>query len=79
MICRAWKNQTNLRIRLHLVTDGGTTEDGWYVDDLSVTDNGAAVMALPFYEGFENGLSNWLHSAWVVDTNAPFAGGYAVA
>ena len=63
MICRRWKNQTNLRIRLHLVTDGGTTEDGWYVDDLSVTDNGAAVMALPFYEGFENGLSNWLHSA----------------
>ena len=25
-----WKNQTNLRIRLHLVTDGSTTDDGWY-------------------------------------------------
>ena len=73
-----WKNQTNLRIRLHLVTDGSTTDDGWSVDDLSVTDNGAAVMALPFSDGFENGLSNWVHSSWAVETNAPYAGSYAV-
>ena len=74
----AYKNQSNLRIRLHLITDGSGTDDGWYVDDLSVTDNGAAVMAVPFYDGFENGLSNWVHSSWAVDTNAPFAGSYAV-
>jgi hypothetical protein len=73
-----WKNQSNLRIRLHLVTDGSATDDGWYVDDLSVTDNGTMVMAVPFYDGFENGLSNWVHCAWAVDTNAPFAGSYAV-
>ena len=73
-----WKNQSNLRIRLHLITDGSTTDDGWYVDDLSVTDNGAAVTALPFYEGFENGLTNWVHSSWAVDTNAPDAGSAAV-
>ena len=73
-----WKKQTNLRIRLHLVTDGSTTDDGWSVDDLSVTDNGAAVMALPFSDGFENGLSNWVHSSWAVETNAPYAGSNAV-
>jgi hypothetical protein len=74
----AYKNQSNLRIRLRLVTDSSSTEDGWYVDDLSVTDLGSAVMALPFYDGFENGLSNWLHSSWAVDTNLPYAGGNAV-
>jgi hypothetical protein len=73
-----WKNQSNLRIRLHLTSDGSATEDGWYVDDLTVTDLGAAAMPLPFYDGFENGLSNWVHSAWAVDTNGPFAGGCAV-
>ncbi len=31
-----WKNQSNLRIRFHLWTDGGTTEDGWSIDDLEV-------------------------------------------
>ena len=35
-------------------------------------------MALPFYDGFENGLSNWVHSSWAVETNAPYAGSNAV-
>ena len=32
----------------------------------------------PFYERFENGLSHWLHAGWGTDTNAPYAGSYAV-
>ena len=34
-----WKNQSNLRIRFHLWTDGGGTEDGWCVDDLRVAEH----------------------------------------
>ena len=34
-----WKNQSNLRIRFHLWTDGGGTEDGWSVDDLRVAEH----------------------------------------
>jgi hypothetical protein len=34
-------------------------------------------VAYPFYEGFEGGLTNWLHAAWVTETNAPYAGNQA--
>ncbi len=73
-----WKNQSNLRIRFHLFTDGGGTEDGWSVDDLAVEEHVPVGVGLPFVEGFEAGLTNWLHSSWAVDTNAPYGGDHAV-
>ena len=73
-----YKNQSNLRIRFHVWTDGSTTEDGWSIDDLVVTEHTPAVIALPFYETFEAGLTNWLHSAWALDTNGAYGGSYAV-
>jgi hypothetical protein len=73
-----WKNQSNLRIRFRLITDGANLEDGWYVDDLTVTDIGLPLITLPFYEGFESGLTNWQHAGWALDTNGPFAGSYTV-
>jgi len=73
-----YKNQSNLRIRFHVWTDGGTTEDGWSIDDLVVTEHTAPVIALPFYETFEAGLTNWLHSSWALDTNGAYGGSYAV-
>ena len=73
-----WKNQSNLRIRFRLITDWGTTEDGWSIDDVAVVEHSPATINLPFVDGFEAGLSNWLHSSWALDTNGPYAGGYAV-
>ncbi len=68
-----WKGQANLRLRFHFVTDGGTTEDGWYLDDLSVTDS-PGVASLPLYEGFEGGVGQWLASGWDQTTNLAYAG-----
>jgi len=73
-----WKNQSNLRIRFHLWTDGSGTEDGWSVDDLEVVEHVPVAVSLPWVEGFESGLGNWLHSSWALDTNAPYGGGYGV-
>ncbi len=73
-----WKNQSNLRLRFHVWTDGGTTEDGWSIDDLVVSEHTPAVIALPFYETFEAGLGHWLHSSWALDTNGAYGGSYAV-
>jgi hypothetical protein len=73
-----WKNQSNLRIRFHVWTDGGGTDDGWSIDDLAVVEHTPVTVGLPFYETFESGLGNWLHSSWAVDTNGPFGGSYAV-
>jgi len=49
-------------------------------NDLSVTDMGVGrCCRCPFYDGFESGLSNWLHSSvGGGHQRACFAGGYAV-
>ena len=73
-----WKNQSNLRLRFHLWTDGNTTEDGWSIDDLTVVEHAPAALALPFYETFEAGLDHWLHASWARDTNGAYGGQYAV-
>jgi hypothetical protein len=73
-----WKNRSPIWLRFHVFTDGGTQNDGWYVDDVSVAENSARTISYPFYETFERGLTNWLHASWTVDTNAPYSGSYAV-
>lgn len=73
-----WKNQSNLRIRFHLWTDGSGTEDGWCIDDLAVEEHTPVTVNLPFYETFESGPGQWLAASWEVDTNGPYGGSYAV-
>ena len=73
-----WKNSDQVWIRFQMDTDGGTQNDGWYVDDVSVEDYTPPPAIYPVFENFEAGLDNWLHSSWVVDTNMPYAGLYAV-
>ncbi|MCX7866051.1 MAG: immune inhibitor A, partial [Limisphaera sp.] len=73
-----WKNQSNLRIRFHLWSDGGGTEDGWSIDDLAVEEHASGAVGLPFQETFESGLDRWLAASWAVDTNGPQGGGFAV-
>ena len=73
-----WRNQSNLRIRYRLATDGAVVDDGWQVDDVVVEDRGETTRAMPFYDGFEGGMSNWLggEGVWLglSGTNAPYAG-----
>ena len=69
-----WKNQPNVRVRFRLVTDGTGTDDGWLIDDMTISDRGAHTLPVPFYDGFESGRSNWLESIWMVSTNQPYAG-----
>ncbi|MBN1669824.1 MAG: immune inhibitor A [Kiritimatiellae bacterium] len=74
-----WRSQENVWLRFRLFSDGGTTADGWYVDDLTVEEQQAAAgVAFPFYEDFENGLDRWLPSSWATTTNTPYAGVTAV-
>ena len=72
-----WKNQSQVWVRFQVGTDGGTQNDGWYVDDVRLAENAAGTVGYPFYENFENGLTNWLHAGWATDTNAPYAGSAA--
>jgi hypothetical protein len=72
-----WRQQTNLRIRFRLSTDGSTTADGWAIDDVSVGEHAPLAFGLPFTERFDAGLTNWIASRWTATTNgtrdAPFA------
>jgi hypothetical protein len=50
-----------LRFRLHSL--GSCEDDGWYIDDIAVSEYSVgARLALPFTEGFEGGLASWVYS-----------------
>ena len=75
-----WRQQSNLRIRFRTMTDGATGDDGWFVDDVSVSEYAGRVLPLPFHDAFESGAltNNWLDApgTWmeVTGTNAPYEG-----
>ena len=73
-----WNGQENVRIRFWLQTDSSTTRDGWYIDDLAVTDLGAQAMPYPFFENFETDMSNWFNASWALSPDEPYAGDQAV-
>ena len=63
-----WRGCSNVRLRFRLATDNGPTPGtGWFIDDLSITENPqrATPLTLPFTEGFEDaGLPGWIAAAW---------------
>ncbi len=61
---------------MRLVTDGSTTDDGWYVDGVRVVEHEApAAVGLPWYERFGDGvLTNWLSANWRATTNGVLDG-----
>jgi hypothetical protein len=71
----AFKGRANVRIRFHVVTDGGTPGDGWFIDDVGVAENplGSAAQPLPLFDSFESGAGSWLACDWSVqlDGTAP--------
>ena len=54
----------DLLVRFRLKSNGSVVDDGWYVDDVSITDN-AQVAGYPFIDNMDTSASasNWLTSA----------------
>ncbi len=51
-------------IRFRITSDNnGVTNDGWYIDDVEISENNA-VTAYPFFDNFEEETSNWIFSSW---------------
>ena len=62
-----WKGLSNVKLRFRLVSDNAATPgDGWFIDDLDVSENPNrnTALALPFTDDFESGATGWLLSSW---------------
>ncbi len=70
-----WRGSSSVMLRFRSLSDGGTTADGWSVDDVAVTDEAPAPRALPFHDGFESGGGNWYASNWEPLSGAAAHGG----
>ena len=56
-----------ITIRFRLVSDTNNIQsDGWYMDDLSITETNTDIFTYPFFDDFENASSivNWHSSSW---------------
>ena len=54
---------TMLMIRFRLLSNSANTYDGWYIDDVSVTEN-PALAVYPFFDNMDGSASNWLACGW---------------
>ena len=52
-------------LAFRIITDAGTTGDGWYIDDLDISEN-TATIEFPFFDDMETSASdgNWIPSCW---------------
>ncbi len=54
----------NIGLRFRIVTNGSTTSDGWYIDDISVAE-GNLKAPYPFSDDMESGIGYWTYdSPW---------------
>jgi hypothetical protein len=62
-----------IKIRFRLRENGDDEQsDGWYIDDVSISEKDTASTVFPFFDNFENGLANWSVSGrdWaLIDTD----------
>ena len=63
---------SDVRIRFRLTSNGSTTFDGWYIDDVSIDETGTPTLSFPFFDDMEDEevtKANWLSSSWeLLDT-----------
>ncbi len=65
-----------IMIRFRLRDNGDTYRyDGWYIDDVAITEKNTTLTTFPFTENFENGFDNWLVSGQDWDTTTVFSRG----
>jgi hypothetical protein len=78
---RSYKSPS-FKFRFRLTSDGYTQYDGWYVDDVKISEfnNANPQLNFPFAEGFENGLGNWITSGseWSLSSSLKRGGQYSV-
>lgn len=70
-----WKDQPAVAVSFWLASSSQTPDDGWYVDDVTVSDLGPQVGGLPFLDDAENGLASWISTRWSISTENPHGGG----
>ncbi|MFQ5708492.1 MAG: FlgD immunoglobulin-like domain containing protein [bacterium] len=59
-----------IMIRFRLTSDDHWQFDGWYIDDVEIKELNTSLTPFPFFDDFENGLSNWLASSQNWDTTS---------
>jgi hypothetical protein len=66
-------------LRFHIVTDGSVTSDGWYIDDVAITEN-TATLDYPFSDDMEatESENNWIKSTWRRNTLDSYSGSYSI-
>ncbi len=53
---------TVVGLRFHLISNTSITADGWYLDDIRISE-GASTSNYPFFDNMENGSGAWLYSS----------------
>jgi len=72
-----WATNANVQISFRLWNKSNGTADGWYVDDVSVSEMAVVSLGYPFFDDFENGLGRWLPGNWSLSGSQPYAGAAA--
>ncbi|NQT85001.1 hypothetical protein HQ563_18445, partial [bacterium] len=70
----AYANNPELHVRFRIVSDASENRDGWYIDDVQVSENSATIgfswnahtQPQPFFDDMEASASdsNWIASSW---------------
>ena len=59
-----YAGNANVLIRFRVKSDGSTTNDGWYVDDVRVSETTAPVLGYPYTNDMEGPTGDWIASSW---------------
>jgi len=73
-----WAGLANVPIRFHIDRWNNETADGWYIDDVSVSEQTPIPVSYPFFDGFDQGLGNWIPSTWHLVSDYQNDGAYSV-
>jgi len=74
-----WVGQADLPIQFRLRRWNNEQAAGWNIDDVSVTEHVPVPLSYPFYDSFENGLTNWIPANWHLVTGSAYDGTNNVA
>ena len=62
---------SDVLIRFRVVSNADTPSDGWYIDDITITDASDRVLPFPFVDDLDEGSSNWVTGSWAVVNQGP--------
>ena len=65
-----WAGSDNVPVEFRLRRWNNEQAAGWWIDDVSVTEQTPVPLSYPFFDSFEQGLGNWLPANWHVVTGS---------